>query len=314
MKLVYKLSIFGTITVIIIFISFFLYNNRTIEADFSTEIVDISYFDGIEEDIIFQSNMTGNFQIYSIKPSGKELTRLTDNEFSDEYPVFSPDRSLIAFHRINHKEDTSNIIVLHLNSGKEIAVTRGDNKFYDPSFLDNYTVGFDCGRKMQIYKSDVNSHNIIQLTDLSGRNILPNFSPDKKFMAFTRSPMLGWNVYIMDLNDKSIEKITDGFGACRPHFHKNSRTVAYVSEEGDSKTELWKIDTDGSNKKRITNLPQTYDYYPSFSPDGKYIVFARVEDDKTNGNWDLWIITADGKKAAQLTTSLSQEKYPCWSR
>lgn len=310
----YKISLISVIIFAIAVICAFLFYNRVSEADFTTEIVDLSYFSRINDPIVFQSNKTGNFQLYRIMPSGRDLTRITENEYSDEYPVYSPDKSMLAFHRIDLQKDTSNIMVLHLNSGKEINITRGDNKYHDPAFLNNYSLAFDCERRWQIYMSDVKTHNIIQLTEFSGRNILPNFSPDEKYMAFTRSPVLGWNVYIMKMSDKSIEKLTDGFGACRPHFHSDSRNLAYVSSEGDGKGEIWMIDIEGKNKKRVTNYPETYDYYPSFSPDGKYIVFARVIDDKLHGNWDLWIITSDGRKAAQLTDWPSQEKFPCWSR
>lgn len=290
----------------------FLQNRGIIIEDWDTEIVDISYFSNTDGRILFQSNNTGNFQIYSIEPSGNGLIRITNNDHSDEYPVYSPDMTKIAFHRrIN---GSSNIMIKCLETGKETEITSGNNRFHDPAFLNDSILAFDCEREMQIYFAELDSLKIRQFTDFSGRNILPAFSPDEKYMAFTRSPLLGWNVYNMELKSHKITKITDGFGACRPRFHPDSRTMAYVSEEGDGIGEIWIIDIHGENKKRITNFPETYDYYPSYSPDGKNIVFSRVKDDKKSGAWDIWIITADGRKAAQLTSFTSQEKFPCWSR
>jgi len=45
--------------------------------------------------IIFQSDFEGNNEIYMISMKG--LEKLTDNDWQDEYPVWSPDGKKIAF-------------------------------------------------------------------------------------------------------------------------------------------------------------------------------------------------------------------------
>ena len=45
--------------------------------------------------IVFQSNMDGDNEIFLLTEDG--LTRLTDNDWQDEYPVWSPDGARIAF-------------------------------------------------------------------------------------------------------------------------------------------------------------------------------------------------------------------------
>lgn len=48
---------------------------------------------------------------------------------------------------------------------------------------------------------------------------------------------------------------------------------------------------------------------PSFSSDGEKIVFAS----NRSGNWDLWIVNADGSELTQLTDDEYYDGFPDWS-
>ena len=51
------------------------------------------------------------------------------------------------------------------------------------------------------------------------------------------------------------------------------------------------------------------DGWPTWSPDGSRIAF---ESDRS-GNWDIWIVNADGSGLVNLTRSPEEERYPAWS-
>jgi len=48
---------------------------------------------------------------------------------------------------------------------------------------------------------------------------------------------------------------------------------------------------------------------PSFSPDGKQIVFAS----NMSGSWELWTINVDGTNLVQLTDDEYYDAFPDWS-
>jgi Tol biopolymer transport system component len=57
------------------------------------------------------------------------------------------------------------------------------------------------------------------------------------------------------------------------------------------------------------NKVRTYkNYIGSWSPDGKQILFYSDR----NGNWDIFLIQADGTTLTQITTSKANEKEPNW--
>ncbi len=71
--------------------------------------------------------------------------------------------------------------------------------------------------------------------------------------------------------------------------------------------ELWVIDADGSNDHSIVN--QGSSFYPTVSPDGKYIVY--VSD--RSGNLNLWRTDIDGRNSVQLTDFPDTESNPSFT-
>ncbi|WP_420583408.1 TolB family protein [Reichenbachiella sp.] len=57
----------------------------------------------------------------------------------------------------------------------------------------------------------------------------------------------------------------------------------------------------------LTNHPAD-DRYASYSPDGTQILFAS----NRNGNWDVFLMNADGNHVRQLTTENFDERRPSW--
>jgi TolB protein len=48
---------------------------------------------------------------------------------------------------------------------------------------------------------------------------------------------------------------------------------------------------------------------PQWSPDGRLLVYEAV----TEGSWDLWVVSADGRNPRRLTSDPGNERSPAWS-
>jgi Tol biopolymer transport system component len=83
--------------------------------------------------------------------------------------------------------------------------------------------------------------------------------------------------------------------------------IAFTSGR-DGNSELYLINSDGSQLKRLTNDPATDDF-PLWSPDGKQLSFLSDRD----GNWQLWAMDADGRNIRQLTFDPSYHHSPAWA-
>jgi TolB protein len=66
---------------------------------------------------------------------------------------------------------------------------------------------------------------------------------------------------------------------------------------------------DGTAVTQLTTTPNVNDSFPAWSPDGSKVAFRRL----SNGNFDVYVVNADGSGLQRLTTASSVESYPAWT-
>jgi len=74
----------------------------------------------------------------------------------------------------------------------------------------------------------------------------------------------------------------------------------------DGNNEIYVMDTDGGNVRRLTNNPAD-DKRAVWSPDGKSIAFCSMRD----GNWQIYVMSPDGKNQRRLSNARAGD--PTWS-
>ena len=83
--------------------------------------------------------------------------------------------------------------------------------------------------------------------------------------------------------------------------------IAFTSARHGS-WDIYVMDDDGRNQKRITVHPET-DRYPAWSPDGTKIAFV---SNRNKGYIQIWVIDADGGNPTRLTDGV-WDNNPDWS-
>ena len=91
--------------------------------------------------------------------------------------------------------------------------------------------------------------------------------------------------------------------------------IAFTSER-DGNREIYVMDTDGGNPRRLTNS-HLVDWAPSWSPDGRHIVFTgngRPGDwGARGGDLEIYLMDTNGSNPRRLTNNLRQDTNPAWS-
>ncbi|HSB66931.1 MAG TPA: hypothetical protein VLD65_10150 [Anaerolineales bacterium] len=92
--------------------------------------------------------------------------------------------------------------------------------------------------------------------------------------------------------------------------------VFYSERDGDA--EIYLMNVDGSDQRPLTDNAAD-DFSPSWSPDGRRIIFESDRDDPhqracfPNCNYNLYVMNADGSEQQQLTSLPGAEWHADWS-
>ena len=88
--------------------------------------------------------------------------------------------------------------------------------------------------------------------------------------------------------------------------------IAFTSTPaGGHNHDIYVMDSDGGNKRRVTVHPAS-DLYPTWSPDGAKIAFVSNRNNENREHSQIWVIDADGKNPIRLTDGLVDD-HPDWS-
>lgn len=77
--------------------------------------------------------------------------------------------------------------------------------------------------------------------------------------------------------------------------------------------DIFVMDDNGANRRRLTQNPLWEERHPRWSPDGKKIVFGRQMDKAKHDSYELFIMNADGTDLQRLTHFEGYDTNPSWS-
>ena len=153
----------------------------------------------------------------------------------------------------------------------------------------------------QIYTIKLNGDSLTQLT-FEGTNRFPDWSPDGKRIAYTRSEP-GSGMWIMDSYGENKTYI--GFMS-HPDWSPDTPHLVFSGPAA----EIWVADTNGANAAQLTFLGGD-SRYPQWSPDGSKIAFSSQKIASGYHLPQVWVMDSDGTNLKQLT--IEGGRYPAWS-
>ena len=182
----------------------------------------------------------------------------------------------------------------------------------------------------EIYVMDADGGNQRRLTNNPAWDGSPSWSPDGKRVVFeSRRDGHAMNgiptaeIYVMDADGGNQQNLTnnpshDG----SPCWSPDGKRIAFDSDrDGRFNWEIYVMDADGRNLQRLTNNPDDDghpdDRYPSWSLDGKRIVFSARRDGhvevKFDVTYEIYVMDVDGGNQQRLTNNRNNELSPVWS-
>lgn len=186
--------------------------------------------------------------------------------------------------------------------------------------------------RYDIYTANRDGSNTTRITFNDVYTAESVLSPDGKRIVFTSLKDGDLDIYTMNADGSDVRRLTntpgyDGGAWWSPdgkeivYRANHPRDSAELKQYRDylaqglvrpSKVELFLMNADGSNQRQITTLGGA-NFGPSWTPDGKRIVFSSNYKDPRSGNFDLYLINKDGTGLEQITFDESFDGFPMFS-
>jgi Tol biopolymer transport system component len=209
------------------------------------------------------------YEIFSARPDGTDLKRLTENPGYDAEATISPRGDRILFTSL--REGDLDLYVMDRNGKKLRRLTRAlgydGGAFFSP---DGKSIVFRAHRprteaEIRDYRALL-AENVIRPTNLE--------------------------IYVIDADGQNERQVTkNGAANFCPFFTPDGKRIIFASNLDDPRGrnfDLYLVNRDGTGLERVTTEP-TFDGFPMFSPDGKKLVWASNRNARQPGETNIFI-------------------------
>jgi TolB protein len=276
--------------------------------------------------IVYQATVGKHIQLFTVKPDGSGVHRLTRFVDSDSvHASWSPDGTRIAFER--DFADRAGIYTMNLDGSDLVSLTPSGLQGMPAYSPDGKSIVFDRSLPQEdaLWLMNADGSGLRQLTHNkpAGKDECrcegsPVFSPDGKRIVFVRTITdLKTAVFVVNVDGTRLRRLTPwhlGVSAKLDWSPDGSRILisSPQAERPGTASNVYTIRPNGTGLTKLTHetTPGVQDLADGFSPDGTKIIFAKTVD---GGPFQVYVMNADGTGVEQLTNGVDAH-WASWGR
>ncbi len=187
--------------------------------------------------------------------------------------------------------------------------------------------------KFSLYRSKPDGSGLQKLIDKNAYVGETTIDPNGRFLTFTSDFEGDLEIYRAKMDGTGIRRLTNNVGYDGgPFISWDGRKIVYrrydlkdQREIDDYRTllkenlvrpgklEIYIMDADGKNNRRVTDLGCA-SFAPFLHPDGKRIIFCSNLGDKRGREFEIWMIGVDGSGLERITYTAEFDGFPMFSR
>jgi TolB protein len=223
-------------------------------------------------------------------------------------PRFAPAQQTITY--MSYENNRPRVWLYTLGSGSQQAVGEFAGMSFAPRFSpdgQNLIFSMAVGGNTDIYRYNLAARTTTRLTTAPGIDTSPSYSPDGSRIVFESDRGGSQQLYVMNADGSGQSRISFGEGrSASPVWSPRGDYVAFT-RIGGGRFGIGVMRPDGQGERLLTNGYQ--DESPSWSPNGRVILFARGTRAGQSG---LWSVDVSGLNERRLATPLDASD-PAWS-
>jgi TolB protein len=246
--------------------------------------------------------------LWSVRPNGRYLTRLTNMNGTALSPAWSPDGHRVLFTHIDRRSHGLGVYDLGTKALNRIRFP--GNTVIGPAFMPNGTVavGMTDGRNPSIFLLSPSLAKQGILERSAGIDVSPSLDRTGSLMAFTSSRLGGPQIFLKDLRSGSVRRISQaGRYNTDPSISPDGTVIAYARQEGRGHR-IFVQDLVTGQERQLTFGPGS-DEQPAFAPDSYFIAFMSTR----GGQRAIYLTTRNGGQPQRLATGSGDAAFPAWS-
>jgi TolB protein len=273
-------------------------------------------------DLLFMSTRDGNPEIYLLRAGEKEPVNLTNHPSLDNWPVWSPDGKRIAFQ--SNRTGNLDIWSMKADGSDLVQLTKDSAADQLPCWSpDGKTILFTSWRK-ENGETELAAHVYVMDTDGAHQRRIVSvplnttgaatWSPDGKRILFERRGEKGADIYIADADGSHERQLThdqeQGVYNGAPSFSPDGKQIAFYADLVKSSA-IVVMNLDGAQRKTVVG--DGNNWYPHWSPDGRWLAYTARVSAEDKDNFDVRAISlAPDSKPITLVSGPKREQEASW--
>lgn len=285
------------------------------------------------EMLAFDSDRTGNFEVYVMQTDGSQVRRLTSNpDYDSWWARIAPDRRRILFYRTPkgvHDTDygrTSLWMMSADGTGQTLLLDTGaygwgmhGHAEWSP---DGRSLVMFAGNRInpQLFITDTAGRSPRRITNRGGQNLDPSWSPDGATIVFVGCPAAicferNYEIYTIPAAGGQATRLTKNTVRDHdPYYSPDGARIAWLAQTdrsafgGIGAWDVLVMGADGSHPRNLTRDGQI-NSKPQWALDGTRIYFHRLAP-AVSPLWNLYHMRPDGSGITQLTNGPGNAEYP----
>ncbi|SBW01356.1 Protein TolB [uncultured delta proteobacterium] len=245
--------------------------------------------------------------IWSVRPTGRNLRRLTNMPGDALSPSWSRDGRFVIFSHVDVR--THGLGVWDSQTGQVQRIRFPGNTVIGPCFMPNnkVAVSLSTGKNPGIFLLDHQFRRESTIENSASIDVSPSVDASGTKMAFVSSRMGNPHIFLKDLRTGAVRRITyEGKYNTEPSISPDGTLVVF-SRMVDGRHRIFVHDLVKQTESQISFGPGS-DEQPAFAPDNYFIAFASTR----SGVKRLYLTTRNGGDARLVPTGDGDAAFPAW--